>query len=92
MEGTASDGKPAAVHYMVPMKGGKGKMMNTAYDAISAKRISANERENTFSKGGKVAFTAHSTIAPDGKTMTVATKGTNPAGQDTDGTVTYEKQ
>ena len=41
---------------------------------------------------GKVVYTTHATLSKDGKTLTVYSKGKNPAGQTVDGTVTYDKQ
>jgi len=52
----------------------------------------ANERETSFTKGGKVVYTAKAKRSANGKTMTVAVKGTNASGQTVDGTNFYEKQ
>ena len=53
---------------------------------------SPNERDTSFSKGGKVVYTANAKRSANGKTMTVAVKGTNPSGQTVDGTNFYDKQ
>jgi hypothetical protein len=51
-----------------------------------------NERDTSFSKGGNVVYTANAKRSANGKTMTVAVKGTNPSGQTVDGTNVYDKQ
>ena len=92
IKGTAADGTPVSTHYTVPSGGGNGKVIESSYEAISGTRASANERETSYSKGGKVVYTTHAKLAKDGKTLTVHAKGTNPAGQMVDGTVIYDKQ
>src|SRR6185436_7232283 len=56
--GTAADGAPIASHYTMPVQGGKGKIIASPYDAVEGKRISATEREVTYSKGGKAVYSA----------------------------------
>jgi hypothetical protein len=92
VKGTAADGTPMSTHYTVPSAGGSGKVIESPYEAVSGKRMNANERETSYSKGGKVVYTTHAKLAKDGKTLTVHSTGTNPAGQTVDGTVTYDKQ
>jgi hypothetical protein len=92
VKGTAADGTPMSTHYTVPSAGGGGKVVESPYEAVSGKRMNANERETSYSKGGKVVYTTHAKLAKDGKTLTVHSTGTNPAGQTVDGTVTYDKQ
>jgi hypothetical protein len=92
VKGTAADGTPISTHYTVPSSGGTGKVIESPYEAVSGKRMSANERETSYSKGGKVVYTTHAKLSKDGRTLAVNSKGTNPAGQMVDGTVTYEKQ
>ena len=92
VKGTAADGTPMSTHYTIPSAGGSGKVIESPYEAVSGKRENANERETSYSKGGKVVYTTHAKLAKDGKTLTVHSKGTNPAGQMVDGTVTYDKQ
>jgi hypothetical protein len=92
VKGTAADGSPISIHYTIPTAGGNGKVIESSYEAISGKRENAHERETSYSKGGKVIYTTNAKLAKDGKTLTVHSKGTNPAGQMVDGTVTYDKQ
>ncbi len=90
--GTNSDGSPLSVKYTVPVKGGEGKMEEGPYDAISSKMISANVRENTYSKNGKQVSVRRSTVSKDGKTMRSFVKGINAEGKTVAGTDVYDKQ
>ena len=90
--GVAADGTPIASHYTVPTKGGAGKIIQSPYEGISSKRPSANKRELSYMKGGKVVYTATPTLSADGKTMTAPLKGTDAAGKSVEGTAVYEKQ
>jgi hypothetical protein len=92
VKGTSSDGQAISMHYTVPTAGGTGKTIESPYDAVSAKMSSPNERDTSFSKGGKVVYTANAKRSANGKIMTVAVKGTNPSGQTVDGTNFYDKQ
>lgn len=90
--GIAADGKNTLVSYSVPKAGGTGKFLapNPAYDGISSKHIAADEREITYTKGGKVVYTTHSKLS--GNTLTVHVKGVNPSGQTIDATSVYERE
>jgi len=91
VKGTAADGRSITTHFTIPANGGNGKIIESPYEAVSGKRISNSERETMYSKGGHVVYTTHAKIS-NGKTLTVHSKGTNPAGQMVDGDVTYDKQ
>src|SRR5260370_13051243 len=93
VKGTSSDGQAISIHLTVPTVGGQGKIIESPYEAVSATNVNANnERDSSFSKGGKVVYTAKAKRSADGKTMTVAVKGTNPSGQRVTGTNFYDKQ
>jgi hypothetical protein len=92
VKGTSSDGQAISTHFTVPTAGGMGKIIESPYEAVSAKSVNANERDTSFSKGGKVVYTAKAKVSSDGKTITVSVKGTNPSGQIVDGTNFYDKQ
>ena len=92
-KGTNADGSPISVKYMVPIKGGAGQLEeDSAHDAVSSKAVSANVRENSYSKDGKVVITRRIAVSKDGKTMRSTVKGVNPAGQTIAGTDVFEKQ
>lgn len=90
--GTSADGNAIASHYTMPAKGGEGKIIQSPYEAISSKRPSNVERVISYSKGGKVVYTAQPKVSADGKTMTAAVKGTDSAGKLIEGTAVFEKQ
>ncbi len=90
--GTASDGSPISVKFIVPISGGKGSVQEGDFNGITSKQISANVRDNTYTKDGKEIRSRHMVISKDGKTMTSKVKGTNPNGKPVDGTDVYDKQ
>ena len=90
--GTNSDGSPISIKFTVPISGGTGSIQAGDANGITSKRISANVRENTYTKDGKEIRTRHMVISKDGKTMTSKVKGMNPAGSPVDGTDVYDKQ
>ena len=92
VKGMSSDGQPISTNFTVPVAGGTGKIIESPYEAVSAKSVNPNERVTSFSKGGKVVYTAKAKHSADGKTITVAVKGTNPSGQTVDGINYYDKQ
>jgi hypothetical protein len=92
VKGTSNSGQAISMHFAAPGRGGTGKIIESPYGTVSVKSIKANERETTFSKGGKVVYTAIARISPAGRTMEVTVKGTNPVGQAVEGTNVYDKQ
>lgn len=69
----------------VPLKG------NPDGDTISVRRINANTVETTIKRAGKPTVTNTRTLSPDGKTMTVVSKGTNGQGQTVNNVQMFEK-
>jgi len=65
---------------------------NPNADTIAVKRIDANTLEIVTKKGGKVTTTQKNVVAPDGKTRTVTTTGTDAQGQKVNNVAVYEKQ
>ena len=61
-------------------------------DAIAGKRVSPTTLELVNKKGGKVTVTQTQVVSADGKTRTVTTKGSNPAGQPVNNVAVFEKQ
>jgi hypothetical protein len=90
--GTNSDGSPISVKYTIPISGGTGSVQEGDFNGITSKRISANDRVNSYTKDGKELRTRHFVISKDGKTMTSKVKGTSPTGSPADGTDVYDKQ
>ncbi|MFN0167033.1 MAG: hypothetical protein ACKV22_11450 [Bryobacteraceae bacterium] len=93
IKGIAADGStPISSHYTMPTAGGQGKIIQSPYEAVSSRRPGPYQREIRYSKGGKVVMTVRTRVSADGKTMTAAVKGTDPAGNKVDGTAVFEKQ
>jgi hypothetical protein len=65
---------------------------NPNADTIAVTRINATTLQLINKKGGKVTTTQISVVSPDGKTRTVTTSGTNPAGQLVSNVTVFEKQ
>jgi len=92
VQGTSADGASVLSRYEIPTAGGAGKAIQSPYEGVTTKQLSPRERQNSYTKGGKVVFTVHLVVSPDGKTMTAHVKGTDPAGKPVDGTSFFEKQ
>jgi hypothetical protein len=92
IKGTSAEGMAISSHYTVPAAGGQGKVIEAAFDAVSGKRLGANRRVISYSKGGKVALTVQSRVSGDGKTMTVTLKGTDAADKPVDAVAVFERQ
>src|SRR5260370_36163623 len=69
VKGTSSDGQAISMHFTVPTAGGTGKIIESPYQAVSAKMSNPNDRDTSFSKGGKVVYTANSQRSADRKPM-----------------------
>jgi hypothetical protein len=61
-------------------------------DTIALKRVDRNTTEATLKKNGKVTLTTKAVVAPDGKTRTLTSTGTNAQGQKVNNVVVFEKQ
>jgi hypothetical protein len=61
-------------------------------DVVAFTRIDANTTRIVSKRGGKVTVTQTIVVAPDGKTRTTTTKGTDAKGQAIDTIAIYEKQ
>jgi hypothetical protein len=91
VKGTSSEGKPITSSFMVPAKGGAGKIIESGYEGVSSK-FEGDERVSTYTKGGKPVYTTRVKVLPGGKQISVAGKGTSLTGQEVDGIVYYDKQ
>jgi hypothetical protein len=84
----------AAQHWeMTPMFDGRDHAVtgNPDADAISIRRISDMQGESTFRKKGKVTAVNVRTLAADGKTLTIESKGTTADGKPRHDIAVYEK-
>lgn len=94
MTGTYEDGSPLSVKYTVPIKGGAGHVQDAGgmFDSISSKRMSANQRESSYMKGGKEAGTRRSVVSKSGEVMTNTFKGTDAQGNPITTVEVFDKQ
>ncbi|HLJ13323.1 MAG TPA: hypothetical protein VKV15_02420, partial [Bryobacteraceae bacterium] len=90
--GTNADGSPISAKYTMPANGGAGQVQEGPFDAVSSRRISANVRENSYSKNGKEMMSRRITVSKDGKTIRETVKGVNAAGNAIAGTDIFRKQ
>jgi hypothetical protein len=63
-----------------------------AIDAMSCRRPDPYTQDFTNMKGGRATTSGTLTISRDGRTMTIATKGTNANGVQIDNVAVYDKQ
>ena len=92
-KGVDGDGKPVAGEWTI-VYDGKDRAMTGSADAdlLSLKRIDHFTTEFTEKKAGKVVITGTRIISPDGKVMTIKTKGTNAKGQTINDVQVFEKR
>jgi hypothetical protein len=91
--GTAVDGTPIAVSYVVPAAGGPGQITQGAsYDGVSSSNVDANTRDTTVMKNGKPVGVVHAIVSPDGQVMTLVVKGADTTGMPADGTLVLDRQ
>ena len=92
-QGTDGSDKPTSTSYTATFDGKDNPITGQpAYDTVSHKRIDANMTEQTRKKEGKMVQTAVRRISPDGKTMTVTSRGKTDSGQPLNNVAVYEKQ
>ena len=90
--GVSWDKKPTLVKYSARYDG-KDYVMTGSLggDKISLRRIDSNTTESSQKREGKPAIVATRTVSPDGKTLTVVSKGTTVEGQQIDSTLIFER-
>jgi hypothetical protein len=92
-KGVDGTGKPTAASWNVNYDGKyRPQTGNPNADTLSLKRVNAFSAEFTQKRAGKVVITGTRTISPDGKVMTITSKGTNARGQTIDDVEVYEKR
>jgi hypothetical protein len=90
--GTAADGTPIAVSYVVPVAGGTGQVSQGPYDSVSDSSSNGNSRDVTYGKNGHAVSKDHETISGNGNTMTVTSQGKDAQGNPSKNTQVYTKQ
>lgn len=88
-----SQGKPLHMEFTAKYDGKDYPITgNPDADTIAVTRIDAYNTKSTLKKAGKAVIHTTRSVAKDGKTMTVKTKGTNAAGEKIDNVLVFEKQ
>jgi hypothetical protein len=86
-------GLKTTAEYTAPFDGKDYPLSGNAdADSISLTRIDHWTFEATLKKGGKVMSTVRNSVAKDGKTMTVASKGVNAQGRPVSSTALFTRQ
>jgi hypothetical protein len=95
-EGTGADGTALAYGFTVKYDGSDasitGSGMPYGADQIAIKRVNSHTFSATLKKDGKIIGTSRSVVSHDGKTTTLAGKGTDANGKAVSSTQVYEKQ
>jgi hypothetical protein len=65
---------------------------NPDADTVAVTRVDTYTAKATLKKGGKPVIHTERTVAKDGKTMTIKTKGTNARGEKIDNVLIFEKE
>ncbi len=68
-------GGSANIVYTAKFDGKDYEILGTGLDTVSLKRVNANTIERTGKESGKMSETAVMKVSPDGKTLTINTKG-----------------
>jgi uncharacterized protein (DUF1501 family) len=92
VDGVDKNGKP--VHSVwVGKFDGKAYPLKGSPSADAIAYTTVNDRTNNITalKGGKVMWSGKITVAPDGKSRTVTTNGTDPNGKKFSGKAVYDK-
>jgi hypothetical protein len=92
-KGVNAQGNPTSTGYTAGYDGKDYPATGSPdYDMVSLTRISASTVNITRKKGGKVVATLKRVVSPDGKVLTITTKGTNAKGQTATDVGVFEKQ
>jgi hypothetical protein len=93
LKGVDGSGKPTAASWTINYDGKDRPITgNPDADTLSLKRVNAFTVEATQKRAGKVVITGTRTISPDGKVMTITTKGTTERGQTINKVEVFEKR
>jgi len=93
IDGTAPDGTPTHSEWTGKFDGKDYPSTgNPNEDMRSGEMINDHTYDVKSKKGGKVVLTAHVVVAPDGKTRTVTTHGTDSKGKKYESVAVYDKR
>jgi hypothetical protein len=93
IDGTTADGKSYHSEWAGKFDGKPYPLTGDPNnDERSYKKINERTLEGVSKKGGKVTANTRIVVAPDGKSRTVTSNGTNPMGQKTTTVAVYDKE
>ena len=93
VDGTDADGKPVHNEWTGKFDGKDYPVTgDPTSDTRAYKPINARTLALTVKKGGKVTVTGRIAVAPNGKSRTVSTSGTDPKGKKFKNVAVYDKQ
>ena len=93
VDGVGADGKAASWSYTASYDGKPTSVSGSPYgDMVARKKIDARKTTTTYTRNGKVSRTSTITVSKDGKTLTVAAKGTTANDQQYSNVTVFEKQ
>ena len=88
-----ADGSPLKWGFTTQRDGKDGPVTgNPLYDTAASTQTGPTGGTTEYKKGGKVVVTSKYALSADGKTMTLTTTGTDPAGQAVHNVSVYTKQ
>jgi hypothetical protein len=92
-KGVDGSGKPTAASWTMNYDGKyRPQTGNPDADTLSLKRVNAFTVKFTQKRAGKVVITGTRAISPDGKVMTITSKGTTARGQTINDVQVFEKR
>ena len=97
VEGITTDEKNIAYSFLIDFGGSKkspveGTNMPNGEDTITANKVDDHTIDATGTKAGKVVYTSHVVVSPDGKSITITSEGTDPQGKPTSDTTVWDKK
>jgi len=93
VDGVGADGKATSYAYTVKYGGTPTSVTGSPYgDMVAFKKRNDREVAQTYTRNGNVSRTSMRTVSKDGKTLTIAAKGTTANGQKYDNVTLFEKQ
>jgi len=87
-----ADGKSVPSSFTASADGKDYPFQDPNGDTIAITKVDALTNSFVVKKAGKTTLTGTRTIAKDGKTMTIASKGTNAEGKPTEATMVYDRK
>jgi hypothetical protein len=92
-KGIGADGKPTLVQFTASYDGKDYPYVGSPlYDTVALNWVDNFTASFVQKKNGKVVLTGQRVVSKDGKTMTIAGKGTDPAGKPVEIALVFERR